>query len=108
MCCEAYSGESIQEAALAADCEEHVLGCLRCPAARGVGPSLSLCRRCSGHLQNTNLPTTLMRCCVILLGCVCEGKVSLLSFEHFCHTKIRPHVPVGLGVEQEKKVREEG
>lgn len=68
VCCEARCGKAIQEAALAAASEEHLLGCLRCPAARGVGPSLSVCRRCSGRLRNSNLPREVLRPCWVMLA----------------------------------------
>lgn len=68
VCCEARCGKAIQEAALAAASEEHLLGCLHCPAARGVGPSLSVCRRCLGRLRNSNLPREVLRPCWVMLA----------------------------------------
>lgn len=106
VCCEARCGKAIQEAALAAACEEHLLGCLRLPSCSGRG-SLIVCVQALLGVLAKQQPAT--RSFATLLGYVREGKLSSLSFGHVCRTgQIRPRAPVGLGAEQEKKRKEEG
>lgn len=106
VCCEARCGKAIQEAALAAACEEHLLGCLRLPSCSGRGSLIVCVQALLGALAKQQ-PAT--RSFATLLGYVREGKLSSLSFGHVCRTgQIRPRAPVGLGAEQEKKRKEEG
>lgn len=44
------------------------LAACACPAARGVGPSLSVCRRCSGRLRNSNLQREVLRPCWVMFA----------------------------------------